>query len=360
MWGYIVTLVALTMDVWGMVKAWDENTLGVVVGTFCWSALNPMFVLWNMLANTLVGMAMQSNLCEALGDDVVAPMYPWSKSHIKIISGCYVIVNLSPNVHKENHNLNAFDDNPEAEDLSEALVVGTKVENSKQFNVQLTTHGQLALLRSNVLPPYDELKFLRGNSNLGMAIASAQAIGYIYGIVVRCVQGLRVSPIEAIACVLNLLILIKGVLHNFSSLGHRPLLLYLLPSEEARFIEECKNIRSFEFKVGGRFKLGVSIACGILLAVGAYFIVNFLKFLNRTCVVLVILFEVSLVLGGMQGFFASNNYSYNFRLCLMFSTVLLNLVGYVWALVVTFKYWKGEDFDVQSSNYLSQVLPYIG
>jgi len=40
--------------------------------------------------------------------------------------------------------------------------------------------------------------------------------------------------------------------------------------------------------------------------------------------------------------------------------VLLNGVGYVWALVVTFKYWKVEEFDVQSSNYLSQILPYIG
>jgi len=65
------------------------------------------------------------------------------------------------------------------------------------------------LLRSNVFLPYDEFKFLWGNSSLGMTIASVQAIGYIYRVIVHCVQGLRVNPVEAIACVLNLVILMN-------------------------------------------------------------------------------------------------------------------------------------------------------
>jgi len=156
-----------------------------------------------------------------------------------------------------------------------------------------------------------------------------------------------------------MVILMKGVLHNFASLGHRPLLLYLLPEQEARFVEECRNIQSFEFKTKGRLKRGVSIVVGVLLAVGAYSIVNSLKSLHRTSVVPIILFEVSLVLGRMQGFLVHSHRKIIIVVCVIL-TVLLNLVGYVWALVVTFIYWEGEDFDVQSSNYLSQVLPYIG
>jgi len=130
-----------------------------------------------MLVSTLKGMAMLANLHKAFGNDVIAPLYPWSKSHIKIISSCNVIVNLSPDVHKEIHNFNVFEDKLPKDYLLEALVIGYKVADSKEFNFKLTKNGQLALLRSNVLPPYDELKFLQGNSSLGMAIASAQAIG---------------------------------------------------------------------------------------------------------------------------------------------------------------------------------------
>jgi len=45
MWGFIVTLVVLTMDVWGVAKAMNESTRQNVVTTFITSALNPLLLL---------------------------------------------------------------------------------------------------------------------------------------------------------------------------------------------------------------------------------------------------------------------------------------------------------------------------
>jgi len=96
-------------------------------------------------------------------------------------------------------------------------------------------------------------------TNLDMTIATAQAIGYIYGVVVCCGQGLQVSSIEAIACVLNIVVLMKVILHNFASSSLRILLLYLLPKEETKFIEKCKNTMLYQFEIERTFKVGVSI-----------------------------------------------------------------------------------------------------
>lgn len=367
MWGFIVTLVVLTLDAWRILKSEGESTsLQSVFKSLFSSTLNPILIVWLMLEQALKGMAIRNNLCKALGDEMVAPLWPWSKSCIKIIAGTNVYVNLSSNVYEEVHYYNAFEDGVMERDLSEALVIGIEVKDSNQYNVNLSNRGELALLRANVLPPYDQLKFLRGSTNLGMTIAGAQAIGYIYGVVVRCGQGLRVSPIEAITCVLNIVVLMKVILHNFVSVGQRALLLYLLPEQEAKFIEECKNAMSYQFDIDRRYKVGVSIKSIILLIVGAYFIFNFVNSLNRPCVASIIIFDVSLVLSGILGFihkYIEDGHNQPIRyvvVVLVFTIVLLNIVGYVWALIVTFKYWKVEEFDVQSSNYLSQVLPYIG
>jgi len=108
MWGFIVTLFALTMDDWGAIKLENEDTIKKVLGTFCMSTLNPLYSLCGNLWQIVHGRAMVANLREALGDDVIALLYPWRKSHIKIILGCTVIVNLSPNVYEEINNFNAF------------------------------------------------------------------------------------------------------------------------------------------------------------------------------------------------------------------------------------------------------------
>jgi len=108
MWSFIVTLVALTMDVWGALKAMDKKTIQNLFSSCSIATLYPLAIFWNMLGTTVDGMIMLANLHEALGNDVISPLHPWSKSHIKIIFVCRIIMNLSSNVHEEIHNLNAF------------------------------------------------------------------------------------------------------------------------------------------------------------------------------------------------------------------------------------------------------------
>ena len=71
-------------------------------------------------------------------------------------------------------------------------------------------------------------KVLQGNYGFATVISDVQSMGYIYGVVVRTIQGLPVSPIEVVALMLSLLILIKALLHNIVSRCHRPLHVYLI------------------------------------------------------------------------------------------------------------------------------------
>lgn len=47
-----------------------------------------------------------------------------------------------------------------------------------------------------MLPSYNHVKFLWSSSTLDMAIVEAQAMGYIYGIEVPCIQSLHVSLVS--------------------------------------------------------------------------------------------------------------------------------------------------------------------
>ena len=69
-----------------------------------------------------------------------------------------------------------------------------------------------------ILPPYEQLKVLQGSSGLATVISAVQCMGYIYGVLVRTIEGLLVSPIEVVAVTLSIQILIKALLHNIVSL----------------------------------------------------------------------------------------------------------------------------------------------
>jgi len=134
-------------------------------------------------------------------------------------------------------------------------------------------------------------------------------------------------------------------LNGFVSLSHRPLLLYLPPREEEEeeetFIEQCESVKSFEFRTQSRFRRGVIIIITSLLAVTVYFIFSFMKSVNVVSVVPIIMFEVTLVLQGVQILFRNCFEEGRFQSSLLSKTliVLLNGVAYVWAIVLSFTYW---------------------
>ena len=151
------------------------------------------------------------------------------------------------------------------------MVIGRGQEESRETrNIRLNYNGEEVLLQMDVLPPYDQLKVLQGNSGFATVISAVQSMGYIYGVVVRTIQGLPVSPIEVVALMLSLLILIKALLHNVVSTCHRPLHVYLTDGQAQTFVDTCKNYTTPEVPmshVGGLIDdyNVVAFKCGDLL-----------------------------------------------------------------------------------------------
>ena len=340
--GFIFILMALTMAGWGFVKSSHESTIGRAFATLFVSVLNPLAIIWHMLYRAVDGMAMADNLREAVGADKTAPLYPW----IPVIMGTEVVVNLSQDANEEACNFNTYEEKLLVKDFSEAVVIGAEVQDSHQYNLQLSTKGKLALLRSGVLLPYDsQLEIFRGSLRLSFADRAKLGIYWmilqcICQIVGRYIKGPRLSPLEAINCLLIIVVIIGG-LKGFASSSHRPLLLYLPPGEEETFIEQCKSVKSFEFRTRSRFRRGVIMILASLSAVTVYFIFSFMKSVNVICVAPIIMFEVTVVLQGAQILLGNCFDEGRFQSSLLSKTliVLLNGVAYVWAIVLSFTYW---------------------
>jgi hypothetical protein len=125
----------------------------------------------------------------------------------KILCGCQVVITV-PRVIPENSIPENFTDS-DMPRLDDALVTGRGQEESREIrNICLSDKGKEVLLQMGILPPYDQLRVLQGSSGLATIISAAQSGGYIYGVVVRTVQGLPVSPIEVVALTLSIQILI--------------------------------------------------------------------------------------------------------------------------------------------------------
>jgi len=252
------------------------------------------------------------------------------------------------------------------EDLSDALRIGSQVKIEKLLRV--TLNAKEMLIRAHVLPPVEQLKILQGQSGFAIVATMVQAIGYMYGVIVRLVQDRHVTPIEAIAFVLNLVVLMKGMWHFYSSTCHRPLILFLDGDEQDKFIDEIeKPPRLYTNRVLSRdsiwkFIMGGTVAIlfgGMLM----FFIIKSIESLPFILVIRMIIVEGSVIVFSIYIVLQYVDNPNLFLLSGTFSLILdpiITIVSYIFALVVTVKYWKLAEFNIQSSNYLSQLLPYIG
>jgi len=165
---------------------------------------------------------------------------PSAKSYIQILSGSHVFVNLSPAAYEKFCSYqHPFEDKLGLEDFSYALRIGSQVEVENLLH--LTLDGKEMLIRANVLPTVEQLKILRGQLGFAIVATMVQVVGYMYGVIIRMVQDLHVSPIEVIVFVLNIVVLVKGMWHFTSSSCHRPLILFLNDKNEEKFTIECEK-----------------------------------------------------------------------------------------------------------------------
>jgi len=368
-WGGAVSIiVAFSSDTWKSTTYRDASgsTLQKVAMScllLLGPVLNPLLVL-----STIINYAVwRYNTRRRMpGFTVWSLLSPWTKDPAKILHGCPVVISVPTVISIPEK----FTDSS-LPTLSEAMVIGNGLEEARETkNVCLHERGIEVLLQmKNVLPPYDQLKVLQGSSGMATIISAVQSGGYIYGVVVRTVQGLPVSPIEVVALTLSIQILIKALLHNFASLCYRPLHVYLTPGQAQVFVDQCENhtARDPLGQAVGR----CSLVATILLVSGVmiYYIIHMWHTTSRNMVVPIMLTLVGLYL---QLFLAWDIVSTEIRVegpndyvaAILFLSMLMgglvNATSYIFALVVTIKYWEADRLDAKTSSMLAHIFPYIG
>jgi hypothetical protein len=129
-----------------------------------------------------------------------------------------------------------------------ALTLGHRVFENSDL-VSLTEEGKEALLRTNVLPTYEQLLFLRGKGSVATAIIAIQAIGYMTAISYRAVKGLSVSPVEGIGFGFSMLVIVHSLVRFYGGLSQHVLVIYLDPVQEQEISYQCYCTRwSFDDK----------------------------------------------------------------------------------------------------------------
>ena len=287
------------------------------------------------------------------GFTVLSLLLPWTKHPAKILCGCPVVIT----VPKKTSIDYKFIVLP-VPSLSEAVVIGRGQEESWETrNISLDLEGKEVLLQMGVLPPYDQLKVLQGSSGFATVISAVQSMGYIYGVVVRTIQGLPVSPIEVVALMLSLLILIKALLHNVASTCHRPLHVYLTDDQAHIFEVTCEKDTALE--VPHSHVMGPSMIIMLLLSsVVIYYIIHMWQ---TTRIIMVVPIMLSLVGLYLQLFGAFRLYDHrDFISFILMICAIINVTSYILALVVTIEYWKVDRLNAKTSSMLAQIFPYIG
>ncbi len=356
LWGGVVTLVSLTIDAWGFASASEFAWRLLLV--FVAGPIMPVWSLIEVLGKAFVGM----NLTKKLGKS----SFTLAKSNAtNIIAQCDVLLGMSedaatrfPVLHTEqNYSIDV---------LLTPLEVGNRRES--EALVLLNDRGKEALLRADVLPKYEQLRFLQGYSGLAITVSAAQAIGYIYGVIARATEGLQVSPIERICMALSFVVMVKAGLYTVASSCHHPLLLHLPPGSEEAVLEACKETKydeNDELKVEIRTLLYTELVLLLLLALAIIAILHLIGpdtfdalpsfffgvglFLQM--IIAVLMFGQSI---HVPSFLRT-------KACSIFVVAvcsLVNVAAYSLSAVATIKNWHRSEFDIRSG--LSDILPHIG
>ena len=290
------------------------------------------------------------------GFRVLSLLSPWTKDPAKIVCSCQVVISVPATMISIPEKFTESS----LPSLSEAVVIGSglEAESRDTRNICLGDMGKEVLLQMGILPPYDRLRVLQGSSGWATIISAVQSVGYIYGVVVRTVQGLPVSPIEVVALTLSIQILIKALLHNFMSICHRPLHVYLTHDQAQTFVNQCENYTAHVHP--GRRAVGPFVVIVMLVSgVAIYYIIHLWQTTRRIMVVPIILTLVGLNLQ-LVTIWAYTNTCIFVMSCTLTMCGMVNSTSYIFALVVTIKYWEVDRLNAKASSTIAQILPYIG
>ena len=364
-WGGAVTIFVLSFDVWSAMKPWVSNDasrsdkVAQWIALFLVGVLNPVLILFL----TMNGVAWRYHMRRRMpGFTVLSLLSPWTKDPAKIVFGCEVVITVPEMICIPDDCI----DDSDLPSLSEAVVIGRGPEEPRETNnIYLNNKGKEVLLQMDVLPSYDQLKVLQGSSGLAIIISAVQSVGYIYGVVVRTIQGLPVSPIEVVALTLSIQVLIKALMHNIVSACSRPLHVYLTHDQAQNLVGECKKYIAHEVprsKVVGPYVVMFLLVSSVVI----YYIIHMWQTTRRIMVVPIMLTLVGLYLGPLTIWVFMYEHSRSelkgmiVGVCTSTMCAMVNATSYILALVVTIKYWEVDRLNAKTSSMLAQILPYIG
>jgi len=180
-----------------------------------------------------------SNKLRRVTDDILVILFAINQSRgflksTRIVASTYVVLGMSdstklPPTHIQTSRSPVMDDN-----MADALTLGHKTAENSCL-MELNEAGKLALLESNILPNYTQLRLVDGRSGIATLIIGVQAIGYVTSTVYRAIHHLPVSPIEATGFAFSMLVIIHTLVHSVGVICQNPLVIYLNP--------RAKNVR---------------------------------------------------------------------------------------------------------------------
>ncbi|XP_024387820.1 uncharacterized protein [Physcomitrium patens] len=356
MWGLIVTLVSLTTDAWGFASSSEFAWRLLLV--FVAGPIMPVWSLIEVLGKAFVGMTLTSKLGRST-------LTVAKSNSANIIAQCDVLLGMSedaatrfPLMHTEqNYTIDV---------LLTPLEVGNRRES--EALVLLNDRGKEALLRSNVLPKYEQLRFLQGYSGLAIAVSAAQATGYIFGVISRASQALNVTPIERICMALSFIVLVKAGLYTIASSCHHPLLLHVPPEHEESVLEACKDTKydeRDELIVELKTLLCTELVFALLLSLSIVAIwhiiqVTFFDSLPSFFFAIGLFLQmiIALLMFGKSVRIPSMLRTKFCSISIVALCSVVNVAAYSLAVVATVKNWHASGFSFQS--HLSSSLPHIG
>ena len=359
LWGGVVTLFVLCFDSWefgNSLTGENPSTLDKVVVCFVSSItiiLSPVVIFADLVWNAAWSYHMRRRMP---GFTILSLLLPWTKHHAKIVCGCDVVITVPTMISIPDRFIEST-----LPRLVEAVVIGRGQEESRETrNICLGYKGKEVLLQMDVLPPYDQLKVLQGSSGLATTVSAVQSMGYIYGVVVRTMQGLPVSPIEVVALMLSILILIKALLHNIVSTCHRPLHLYLTDEQAQTFVDKYDKYTAHE--VPRSQVVGPSVVMVLLVSsVVIYYIIHMWQTTRTIVVVPIMLALVAFYLQLISRWVLTmNNLNPNVVHWILQTTGMVQFASYELALAATIKFWKVDRLNVKTSSMLAQIFPYVG
>ena len=144
----------------------------------------------------------------------------------------------------------------------------------------------------------------------------------------------------------------------------------MIDDEAQAIVDQCKNYTARgepnKSEAVGPIVVIVLVIFVLVSGVAIYYIIHMWQTTRRIMVVPIILtlvgFYLQLIFVWLYPFTKNLNEDVNSGVpaCILFMSGLVNATSYIFALVVTIKYWKADRLDAKTSSMIAQIFPYIG